>query len=211
VKPMWPTIRFPGQQFDAETDLFENWNRFYEPSLGRYLAPEPLLQKPRFAKNAASIGLTLPTYPYAYNNPIRYSDRNGKLACSNTYDCCVLRLGPEACGGAVVAGAVIGGAAGATVGGAAAQCAATPKPPPFDPFPNPLPTPDPVFPPAWPDPIPRAPPITPPAAPSPRQNCEMIWLRAFDRAMQRTGNAGAASAEADNDPAYLQCIANLPS
>lgn len=69
--------------------------KYFEP----YLSPEPLLQRTSFAKNAASIGLTLPTY--AYKNPLRYSDRNGNLACSNTYDCCVLRLGPEACGGTI--------------------------------------------------------------------------------------------------------------
>jgi hypothetical protein len=68
-------------------------------SLSRYLSPEPMLQKADFAKNAASIGLSPPTYAYGWNNPLRYADRNGKLACSTTYDCCVLRLGPEACGG----------------------------------------------------------------------------------------------------------------
>ena len=34
-------FRFPGQFFDSETDLFENWNRYYDPNSGQYLQPEP--------------------------------------------------------------------------------------------------------------------------------------------------------------------------
>ena len=31
-------LRFPGQYHDAETDFYENWNRFYDPTTGRYLS-----------------------------------------------------------------------------------------------------------------------------------------------------------------------------
>ncbi len=41
--PLALPLRFPGQYYDAETDLNENWNRFYDPSIGRYLEPDPLL------------------------------------------------------------------------------------------------------------------------------------------------------------------------
>jgi len=43
AQPFWTPFRFPGQYHDAETDLFQNWNRFYDPAIGRHLEPEPLL------------------------------------------------------------------------------------------------------------------------------------------------------------------------
>ena len=35
-------IRLPGQYFDAETGLHDNWHRSYDPKIGRYLQPDPL-------------------------------------------------------------------------------------------------------------------------------------------------------------------------
>ena len=35
-------LRFPGQYFDGETGLHQNWNRSYEGKTGRYLEPDPL-------------------------------------------------------------------------------------------------------------------------------------------------------------------------
>ena len=35
-------LRLPGQYFDAETGLHDNWHRTYDPSTGRYLQPDPL-------------------------------------------------------------------------------------------------------------------------------------------------------------------------
>jgi len=37
----FPPLRFPGQYFDEETHLADNWNRAYFPPAGRYLQPEP--------------------------------------------------------------------------------------------------------------------------------------------------------------------------
>ena len=37
-------LRFPGQYYDAETGLHQNWHRDYEPGLGRYVEADPLLQ-----------------------------------------------------------------------------------------------------------------------------------------------------------------------
>jgi RHS repeat-associated protein len=68
AQPFWTPLRFPGHYYDAETDLFENWNRYYDPSIGRYLQPEPLLAEGPFA---------LPAYSYAVNNPLGFVDPSG--------------------------------------------------------------------------------------------------------------------------------------
>jgi len=70
-------LRFPGQYFDSETDHFENWNRYYDPPIGRYLQPEPLLEHPRRSRVTALQGRTLPAYPYALNNPLHFTDETG--------------------------------------------------------------------------------------------------------------------------------------
>jgi RHS repeat-associated protein len=75
--PLWTPLRFPGQYHDAETDLFENWNRYYDPSIGRYLQPEPMLVNPRFVVGMARRGFGAPAYAYAVNNPVNYVDPDG--------------------------------------------------------------------------------------------------------------------------------------
>ena len=61
-------LRFPGQYYDEETDLHYNWNRYYDPVLGRYLSPDPI---------GLEGGLNL--YGYANQNPINYIDPNGQF------------------------------------------------------------------------------------------------------------------------------------
>lgn len=80
-----PPFRFPGQYFDAETDLYENWNRYYDPSTGRYLSPEPLLQSPSWVAWELQGGHQTPGYGYASNNPVGNFDPNGLE----------VRVGPE--------------------------------------------------------------------------------------------------------------------
>jgi RHS repeat-associated protein len=59
-------LRFPGQQYDAETGLHYNYYRDYDPASGRYLQPDP-------------IGLRGGTNPYGYvaGNPVTYLDSDG--------------------------------------------------------------------------------------------------------------------------------------
>ncbi|MFZ5569765.1 MAG: RHS repeat domain-containing protein [Thermodesulfobacteriota bacterium] len=61
-------LRFPGQMFDGETGLHYNWFRYYDPSIGRYLSPDPI----KFAG-----GLNL--YQYVGGDPINYTDSIGLL------------------------------------------------------------------------------------------------------------------------------------
>ncbi|MEO0461383.1 MAG: RHS repeat-associated core domain-containing protein [Myxococcota bacterium] len=63
-------IRFPGQYEDAETGLHYNWNRFYNPTTGRYLTEDALVSEvPGFGESV---------YGYARNNPALYTDPDGR-------------------------------------------------------------------------------------------------------------------------------------
>jgi RHS repeat-associated protein len=61
-------LRYPGQYYDSETGLFYNWNRYYDPSTGRYGRSDP-------------IGLSggVSTFGYALGNPILYTDPSGRI------------------------------------------------------------------------------------------------------------------------------------
>jgi RHS repeat-associated protein len=61
-------LRLPGQYFDAETGLHYNYQRDYDPALGRYIQSDP-------------IGLDggANWYEYAGGNPLRFSDPTGEF------------------------------------------------------------------------------------------------------------------------------------
>lgn len=59
-------LRFPGQWFQAETELHQNWMHDYNPTLGRYLQADPL-----GLVDGPSV------YGNALQNPQRYVDPNG--------------------------------------------------------------------------------------------------------------------------------------
>ena len=59
-------LRFPGQYADAETGLYYNWHRYYNPLTGRYISSDP-------------IGLDggLNTFGYVGQSPLSYYDNDG--------------------------------------------------------------------------------------------------------------------------------------
>lgn len=81
--PTWLPIRFPGQYYDAETDLVQNWNRFYDLQTGRYLAPDAIWLYPERLVTRALTGRSAPVYAYTGNNPIGMTDSDGLAPCDS--------------------------------------------------------------------------------------------------------------------------------
>jgi RHS repeat-associated protein len=110
ANPFWTPVRFPGQYFDSETDLFENWNRYYDSSIGRYMQSEPMLQNMNFVKGMAMQGMSTSVYAYANNSPLHFVDPNGRQACppgSSCAGCFFTPSGEVCCGPQCVAGAAV--------------------------------------------------------------------------------------------------------
>jgi RHS repeat-associated protein len=63
--------RFPGQVFDSETGLFQNWNREYNAELGSYIESDPIGMKG---------GIN--TYAYVGADPVKFTDASGLVEWS---------------------------------------------------------------------------------------------------------------------------------
>jgi RHS repeat-associated protein len=60
-------LRFPGQNFDRETNLAYNWRRDYDSSVGRYIESDPI-----------GLGGGLNTFLYVRADPLRLVDLTGE-------------------------------------------------------------------------------------------------------------------------------------
>jgi RHS repeat-associated protein len=78
-----PSARFPGQWFQSESGLHQNWMRDYDPTTGRYLQADPL-----GLIDGASV------YGYAGQSPMMLIDPTGEF----------IPLGPMLAGAAIGAG-----------------------------------------------------------------------------------------------------------
>jgi len=68
---LWSTDRrFTGQRWEGALGLYDYRARFYEPALGRFLQPDPLVPEPGNPQ-------ALNRYAYVNNNPLRYNDPTG--------------------------------------------------------------------------------------------------------------------------------------
>jgi RHS repeat-associated protein len=67
---------YTGREWDSETSLAYHRARYYDPSLGKFLAEDPLRREINAIPFAAP-----PPYSYAENNPLKFTDPSGYLSC----------------------------------------------------------------------------------------------------------------------------------
>jgi RHS repeat-associated protein len=83
-------LRFPGQYYDAESGLHQNWFRDYQPNLGRYVEADPI-------GLAGGAGI----YTYVLNSPARLIDSYGLMTddarrrYSRSYQPALIPLSPS--------------------------------------------------------------------------------------------------------------------
>ncbi|WP_301331509.1 RHS repeat-associated core domain-containing protein [Solimonas sp. K1W22B-7] len=82
--PFVYNLRHPGQVYDAESGLLQNWHRDYHPGMGRYIQSDP-------------IGLLggINTFAYAGGNPLSNIDPSGLFITSVDAACA---MSPALCG-----------------------------------------------------------------------------------------------------------------
>jgi len=65
-----PEKRFTGQILDPESGLYYYGARYYDPELGRFISPDPVIPSPGDPQS-------LNRYSYTLNNPVKYIDPTG--------------------------------------------------------------------------------------------------------------------------------------
>jgi len=61
---------FTGQKWDSATGLYKMGDRYYDPTLGRFISPDSFIPDPGNPQD-------LNRYSYARNNPLKYTDPTG--------------------------------------------------------------------------------------------------------------------------------------
>jgi RHS repeat-associated protein len=77
-------LRFPGQYYQSETGLNQNWNRDYDPQVGRYVESDPIGQRiyfdfARFTGQNVGSRYWNHLYNYVDDNPVMGRDSRGLL------------------------------------------------------------------------------------------------------------------------------------
>ena len=78
-------LRFPGQYYDSETGLSQNWNRDYDPLVGRYVESDPI-----------GLKAGLNTYSYVRSTPVMRRDPRGLVDFCDPFGNCYIDQ-PPAC------------------------------------------------------------------------------------------------------------------
>lgn len=71
VVPILGNRGYTGHEYLTNFSLINMNARLYDPVVGRFLSPDPYVQSPNFSQN-------FNRYSYCWNNPLRYTDPNGK-------------------------------------------------------------------------------------------------------------------------------------
>jgi RHS repeat-associated protein len=66
---------YTGHEHDEEFGLINMRGRIYDPRLGRFLSPDPIVQAPLASQS-------FNRYSYVFNNPLRYTDPSGYMAAA---------------------------------------------------------------------------------------------------------------------------------
>jgi len=66
-----PHVGYTGKPHDSDTDLSYYGARYYDPAIGRFISPDPMMVNP-------ANPITFNRYAYASDNPYKYVDPNGK-------------------------------------------------------------------------------------------------------------------------------------
>jgi RHS repeat-associated protein len=76
-----PRWSFTGKEWDADTGLYDFGARQYDPRVGQWLSPDPILAS--YMQGGPNGGVYYPInlglYSYVANNPVKYVDENGEF------------------------------------------------------------------------------------------------------------------------------------